>query len=102
MRLSKARSILVSAAIVMVAQAVGVDAKSATCRKVAGVITAVDAASMSISPQGKPVVTGKIDSRTKVVIDGQQARTADLQITYNAKGQLCLDDVWTLVTADSH
>ena len=57
---------------------------------------------MTIAPTGKPVVTGRIDvSRTKVVIDGQQSKPTDLRVTYNAKGQLCLDDVWTTVTADS-
>jgi hypothetical protein len=79
----------------------GATSPEATCRKVQGVITAVDANSMTIAPTSKPVVTGQIDARTKVVIDGQQSRPADLRVTYNAKGQLCLDDVWTLVTADS-
>ena len=75
-------------------------AREATCRKVAGVITQVDTASMSIAPTGKPTVSGRIDPRTHVTIDGQPGKVADLQVTYVAKGSLCLDDVW--VSIDTH
>ena len=76
--------------------------REATCRKVAGVITQVDTASMSIAPTGKPTVSGRIDSRTKVTIDGQPGKVSDLQVTFTAKGSLCLDDVWTQITVDTH
>ena len=76
--------------------------REATCRKVAGVITQVDPSSMSLAPTGKPTVTGRIDPRTHVAIDGQPGRVADLQVTYVAKGQLCLDDVWTQITVATH
>ena len=77
-------------------------AREATCRKVAGVITQVDGSSMSIAPTGKPTVSGRIDGRTKVTIDGQHGKVSDLQVTFTAKGSLCLDDVWTQITVDTH
>lgn len=76
--------------------------REATCRKVAGVITQVDTGSMSIAPTGKPTVSGRIDGRTHVTIDGQPGKVTDLQVTYIAKGQLCLDDVWTQINVDTH
>ena len=76
--------------------------REATCRKVAGVITQVDPSSMSIAPTGKPTVTGRIDQRTHVAMDGQPGKVADLQVTYIAKGQLCLDDVWTQINVATH
>ena len=106
MWIQKTHATLVGAALLFAAASIPSEAgaltREATCRKVQGVITAVDTTSMSISPKGRPTVTGRIDQRTKVMIDGHAGHPADLQVTYNAKGQLCLDDVWTVVTADTH
>jgi hypothetical protein len=98
--------LMLVAALVLPIAGVGVSAEAqtreATCRKVAGVITQVDTGSMSIAPTGKPTVSGRIDSRTHVTIDGQPGKVTDLQVTYSAKGQLCLDDVWTQINVDTH
>jgi len=73
-----------------------------TQRKVSGIITAVEAQSLTIQPQGKKRVTGRLDPiRTRVMVDGRAAKSADLRITYDAKAELGLDDVWISVRADS-
>jgi len=73
----------------------------ATDKRVSGIITAVDAASVCITTlHGGKVVTGRIDTaRTKVVLDGAPAHAGDLQITYGAKAELGLDDVWSSIQA---
>ncbi len=96
--------LLVAALVLPIAQTAGanVETRETTCRKVAGVITQVDPSSMSLAPTGKPTVSGRIDSRTHVTIDGQPRKVSDLQVTDVAKGQLCLDDVWTQINVDTH
>ncbi len=76
---------------------------AATQRKVQGIITDVESASVTISPvQGRSTVTGQVDGkRTRIVLDGHPARVADLKVTYKAKGDLGLDDVWVTLTAAS-
>jgi hypothetical protein len=76
---------------------------AATQRKVQGIITDVETASVTISPmQGKSTVTGQVDGRkTRIVLDGHAARLADLKVTYKAKGELGLDDVWVTLVAAS-
>ena len=39
--------------------------------------------------------------RTRVMVDGRAAKSGDLKITYDAKAELGLDDVWISVRADS-
>jgi hypothetical protein len=71
-----------------------------TERRVHGVITAIDPATMTIASEKKSV-TGKIDpARTKVTINGHAAKVSDLKLTAHAKGELCLDDVWLVI--DTH
>jgi hypothetical protein len=76
---------------------------AATQRKVQGIITDVESASVTISPmQGRSTVTGQVDAkRTRIVLDGHAARVADLKVTYKAKGDLGLDDVWVTLVAGS-
>lgn len=72
----------------------------ATQRRVHGVITAVDGATLTIATE-KATVTGKLDpSRTRVMKNGKPARASDLHVTAHARAELCLDDVWTVV--DEH
>ena len=86
------------AALVLVATA----SFAATQRKVSGIITQVDPATMSIQPiHGKSAVSGKIGARTKVTIDGRAANATTLRVTYDAKAELGLDDVWISVRAES-
>jgi len=50
----------------------------------------------------KQCVTGRVDpARTHVFIDGHPARVADLKVTYAARAELALDDVWTTVRIDT-
>ena len=76
---------------------------AATQRRVSGVITQVDPAHMTIQPMhGKSMVLGKLDpKRTRVTVDGRAGSAADLKITFDAKAELGLDDVWISVRAES-
>jgi len=77
-------------------------AQGATDRRVSGVITAVDSASMTLAPIcAKAPVTGKLDSHTRIVINGQSGRAQDLHVTNTAKAELGLDDVWVTVVVDA-
>jgi hypothetical protein len=93
------------AAALALAPALTVDAAPAATQKaISGIITAVDPALLTIAPmQGhKQCVTGRIDpARTHVFIDGHAARLADLKVTYAARAELALDDVWTTVRIDT-
>ncbi len=84
-----------------VADALGVAERieTATQRYFAGVITATDANSVTI--QGKAAVTGRVSGDTRVVIDGQTARPADLRATMSAKAELGLDDVWASIVVST-
>ncbi len=71
-----------------------------TQRRVHGVITSIDPASITIASSQR-AVSGKIDpARTKVTINGHAGTVADLKLTAHAKGELCLDDVWLVI--DTH
>lgn len=75
-------------------------ARTATQRRVHGVITSVDGATLTIATE-KAAITGKLDaSRTKVTKNGKPSRAADLRVTAHARAELCLDDVWVVV--DEH
>jgi hypothetical protein len=76
---------------------------AATQRKVQGIITDVESGSVTITPgQGRATVTGQVDAKkTRIVLDGHSARVADLKVTYKAKGDLGLDDVWVTLVAGS-
>jgi hypothetical protein len=77
----------------------------ATDKHVQGIITSVDGAQVAISPMaGKTGKTamGRVDSqRTKLFVNGKPARVGDLKVTYAAKGQLGLDDVWLALNVDA-
>jgi hypothetical protein len=77
----------------------------ATDKHVQGIITAVDGTQVAISPMvGKAGKTamGRVDSaRTKLFVNGKPARVADVKITYAAKGELGLDDVWLTLNVDA-
>ncbi|MBL8606430.1 MAG: hypothetical protein JNL38_03885 [Myxococcales bacterium] len=81
----------------------GSRADLSTARRVQGVITAVDAQSLTIAPlHSNRGVTGRLDpKRTRVVVNGRPAKVADLQVTFSAKAEMGLDDVWVSVQADS-
>jgi hypothetical protein len=71
-----------------------------TERRVHGVITSIEPATLTIASSQR-AVTGKIDpARTKVTLNGHAAKVADLKLTAHAKGELCLDDVWLVI--DTH
>ena len=81
-----------------------VAAYGTTQRRIRGIITAVDPATVSISPlQGhRPCVTGRVDpTRTRIIVDGHPGRPADLKVTENARAELSLDDVWMTIRVDT-
>jgi hypothetical protein len=77
----------------------------ATDKHFQGLITSVDGAQVAISPMlGKAGKTamGRVDgSRTKLFVNGKPARVGDLKVTYAAKGELGLDDVWLALNVDA-
>jgi len=74
-------------------------AELSTDRRVHGVITSIERATVTIASTQR-AVTGKIDpARTKVTIHGRPAKIVDLELTAHAKGELCLDDVWLAIDA---
>jgi hypothetical protein len=78
-------------------------AREATQRRVRGIITAVDPATVTISPTHHPCITGRIDpTRTRILVDGHPGRISDLHITYTVRAELSLDDVWMTIRVDSH
>ena len=76
---------------------------ASTQRRFHGIITAVEPASITIqTTSNRSTVKGKIDpSRTHVLINGKPATAKDLKVTFTARGELCLDDVWLTLNADS-
>ena len=96
-----ARSVgLVALALSLLGAAPPADGSAlATERRVHGVITAIEPAKLTIAST-QHAVTGRIDpARTKVTVNGQPGKVADLKLTAHAKGQLCLDDVWLAIDA---
>ncbi|MBX3217918.1 MAG: hypothetical protein KF850_38285 [Labilithrix sp.] len=72
----------------------------ATERRVHGVITSIEPATLTIA-SAQHAVTGRIDpARTKVTANGRPAKLVDLKLTDHARGELCLDDVWLAI--DTH
>jgi hypothetical protein len=70
-----------------------------TQRRVRGIITEVDATTLTISAMlGRANVSGRIDPyRTRVIVDGRPARSSELKLTNAAAADLSLDDVWLTV-----
>ena len=67
-------------------------AHAVTEKHVQGVITAVNATSVTI--QGKYVVTGRLDPKTRVMLNGRRAAAADLKLTDDARAEINLDEAW--------
>ncbi|MFO0643711.1 MAG: hypothetical protein U0183_31075 [Polyangiaceae bacterium] len=73
---------------------------SSTSRHVHGIITTVDKGQMTIASM-QSAVSGKLDpKKTRVTVNGKAASIADLKLTAHARGELGLDDVWSVV--ESH
>jgi hypothetical protein len=99
----RSHKIAVWATFAVVATA-SVAAYGTTQRRIRGIITAVDPATVSISPlQGhRPCITGRIDPiRTRIIVDGHPGHAADLKVTENARAELSLDDVWMTIRVDT-
>ncbi len=90
-------------AALLCARGVSADGRETTERRVRGIITSVDGASLTITPlHGRPFVTGRVDAaRTHVVVDGHPAKASDLEVTDRASAEIGLDDVWTTIRAST-
>src|SRR4051794_39724921 len=69
----------------------------ATDRRVQGIVTSVEGQKVSIASHGGSHgnVSGTIDpAKTRILVDGNLARPADIQVTFEARAELGLDDVW--------
>jgi hypothetical protein len=97
------RTVALLGGTLVAALVVGTAADASTQRRVNGIITAVEAQSLTIQPHGKRnVATGRLDpARTRVTVNGHPGKLSDLQITQGAKAELGLDDVWISVRAAS-
>jgi hypothetical protein len=90
---------LVVAAIAICCMGAGGEPLS-TERYIAGTITQVSPSAVTITSAQK-TVTGKIDPKsTRITINQQPAKLADLKLTAHASAELCLDDSW--VSIDVH
>jgi hypothetical protein len=86
---------LVGIAFALVAMAS--TAFAVTERHIQGVITAVDATSVTI--QGKHTVTARIDGKTKIHVDGRAAKLSDLKVTQSARAEINLDEAFSDIEA---
>jgi hypothetical protein len=77
--------------------AIASTAFAVTERHVQGVITAVDATSVTI--QGKHTVTARIDGKTKIHVDGKLAKLSDLKVTQSARAEVNLDEAFSDIEA---
>jgi hypothetical protein len=76
---------------------IATSAFAVTERHIQGVITAVDATSMTI--QGKHTVTARIDGKTKIHVDGKLAKISDLKVTQSARAEVNLDEAFSDISA---
>ena len=78
--------------------------EEATQRRVQGIVTSVEDGTVTITPlRGRSAgVTGRIDPGTRVVVDGRAAKANDVSVSFRARGELGLDDVWATLVVDSH
>jgi hypothetical protein len=74
-----------------------------TDRRVHGIITAVEPGTVTICAiDGRHTITGRIDAaRTRVTVNGKGASADALKVTFQARGEVGLDDVWLTVSAQS-
>jgi hypothetical protein len=73
-----------------------------TERRVQGIITQVEPTVVTITGSSKREVVGKIDpKRTKVTVNGRSALASALEVTYVARGEIGLDDVWCSIDAQA-
>jgi hypothetical protein len=72
-----------------------------TQRHIQGIITQVEPSQVTISgASAKKDVVGKVDpKRTRVTVNGHPASAGALQVTYLARGEIGLDDVWMSIDA---
>jgi len=92
-----ARRIGLALAVLGIAAGTITRAYAVTERHIQGVITAVDATTVTI--QGKHTFTAKIDGNTKILLNGKQAKLSDLQVTQSARGEMNLDEAWADIEA---
>jgi hypothetical protein len=74
-----------------------------TQRRVSGIITAIEPGALTICAiDGKHTITGRIDAqRTRITVNGKGATPAALKVTFPARGEVGLDDVWLTVNAEA-
>lgn len=74
-----------------------------TQRRVSGIITGLEPGTVTICAiDGKHTTTGRIDAaKTRITVNGKGAKSADLKLTFPARGEIGLDDVWLSVAADA-
>jgi hypothetical protein len=73
-----------------------------TERRVQGIITQVEPTVVTITGSSKREVVGKIDPRvTRVTVNGHAVQPSALEVTYVARGEIGLDDVWRSIDAQA-
>ena len=80
----------------------GKSSELTTERRVQGIITQVEPTVVTITGSSKREVVGKVDpKRTKVTVNGRAAQPSALEVTYVARGEIGLDDVWNSIDAQA-
>jgi hypothetical protein len=74
-----------------------------TDRRVHGIITASEPGTLTICAiDGKHTITGRVDSsKTRITVNGKGAGQGALKVTFPARGEVGLDDVWVAVHAEA-
>ncbi len=73
-----------------------------TERRVQGIITQVAPTVVTITGSSKREVVGKIDPKaTRITVNGRSVQASALEVTYVARGEIGLDDVWRSIDAQA-
>ena len=73
-----------------------------TERRVQGIITQVEPTVVTITGSSKREVVGKVDPKvTRITVNGRSVQASALEVTYVARGEIGLDDVWRSIDAQA-
>ncbi len=73
-----------------------------TERRVQGIITQVEPTVVTITGSSKREVVGRVDPKvTRITVNGHSVQASALEVTYVARGEIGLDDVWRSIDAQA-
>ncbi len=92
------------AVLVLGSTAVGSESSTqlTTERHVQGIITQVGPTVVTISGASKREVVGTVDPKTtRITVNGHAVQASALEVTYVARGEIGLDEVWRSIDAQA-